>query len=167
MIPIPAGILDHVVTGLQTGSAEVAYRLFRLVGAPVFRESMFKFSLPGVTIEVAGECSGIRSGMSLLISSIVAGYLCLRSNWSRILLCLLTIPIVIFKNAVRIVTISLLGVYVDPDFLHGRLHQYGGLPFSILALVLLAPIVFSLIRIERRRETEALGSGDSVPVAAL
>jgi exosortase len=155
MVPIPPSLLDHVVVALQTGSAEVAYRLFKLAGVPVFREGTYKFALPGVTIEVAEECSGIRSGVSLFIASILAGYLFLRLSWSRALLSVLTIPIVIFKNAVRVVMISSLGVYVDPSFLYGRLHRYGGLPFSILALALLLPVLFALTKAERGRKTNA------------
>jgi hypothetical protein len=64
----------------------------------------------------------------------------------------MTIPVAVFKNAVRIVTISLLGTYVDPGFLHGRLHRYGGPPFSVLALALLTSLLLGLIRIERRRQ---------------
>jgi exosortase len=155
MIPIPVSLLAHVVVSLQEGSAETAYRLFKFTGMPVFREDAFKFSLPGVTIEVADECSGIRSSLSMFIGSIVTGYLILRSGWSRAFFALLTIPVVIFKNAVRIVTLSWLGVYVDPGFLHGRLHRYSGLPFSLLALALLAPVLLLLMKNERRDETDA------------
>jgi exosortase len=154
-IPIPANVLDRVVVALQRGSAEVTYLLFKLAGVPVFREGTFKFSLPGITIEVADECSGIRSGLSMFIGSIAAGYVILRSSWSRASFALLTIPIVIFKNAVRIVTLSWLGVYIDSGFLHGRLHRYGGLPFSLLALALLAPVLLLLVKTERRDETNA------------
>lgn len=153
--PIPAGVLDRVVLALQRGSAEVTYMLFKLAGVPVFREGTFKFSLPGVTIEVADECSGIRSGLSMFIGSMAAGYLILRSSWSRASIALLTIPIVIFKNAVRIVTLSWLGIYIDSGFLHGRLHRYGGLPFSLLALALLAPLLLLLAKTERGDETNA------------
>jgi exosortase len=163
MIPIPAAIMDHAVVALQHGSAEVSYRIFKLTGVPVFRESTVRFSLPGVTIEVADECSGIRSSLSLLVSSIVAGYLVLRSGWSRTFLALMTLPIAIIKNALRIVTISSLGVYVDPGFLNGRLHRYSGLPFSLVALVLLAPLLLLLIRAERQRRHPS----DRVPVTAV
>lgn len=148
-IPIPSGLLDKAVTSLQTGSADVAYRLFKLIGVPIVRENTFTFSLPGLTIEVAEECSGIRSCLALLITGAVIGYLFLRSTWGRIALILLTIPIAIFKNAVRIVTISWLGIYVDSGFLHGNLHRYGGLPFSILALTMLIPFLFLLHTAER------------------
>jgi exosortase len=148
MVPIPSSLLDHAVVALQSGSAEMSYRLFRLIGVPVFREDLYTLSLPGVTIQVAGECSGIRSGQALFIASVAAGYFFLQSGWSRASLALLTIPVAVLKNAVRIVAISWLGVYIDPRFLSGQLHRYGGLPFSLLALLLLAPALLLLMKAE-------------------
>ena len=63
----------------------------------------------------------------------------------------LTIPISIFKNAVRIATISWLGVYVSKGFFYGNLHRRGGLPFSLFALALLAPVLLGLQRSEAAR----------------
>lgn len=151
MIPIPNVILEKVVFTLQRGSAEMAHGLFRLVGVPVFRDG-FRFSLPSVEIEIAEECSGIRSSLSLLISGILAGHLLLRSNWKKLYLVLLIVPVVIFKNALRIVTISWLGVYVDREFLYGNLHRYGGLPFSFLALIILGLALYVLQKSEDRSE---------------
>lgn len=167
MVPIPSTMLDRAVVALQHGSAELSYRIFKLSGAPVFRESPVRFSLPGVTIEVANECSGIRSSLSLFVSSIVAGYLLLRSGWSRTFLALMTIPIAIIKNSLRIVTISYLGVYVDPGFLEGRLHRNSGLPFSLIALALLAPVLLMLMRAERHSRQPAPNSGDPVSATAV
>lgn len=165
MVPLPASAMDQIVAFLQHASAAMSYGLFKLLGAPVLREGTVKFLLPGVTIEVAEECSGIRSSSSLFISGLVAGYLLLRPGWSRIIFSAMTIPVVIFKNAVRIVTISLLGVYVDPGFLHGRLHRYGGLPFSLLALALLAPLLVALMKAERSGDDPSHGPGtDKLPL---
>lgn len=149
MIPVPGVLLDKTVLLLQKGSASVAYRLFRVLGVPVFW-SGFTFSLPGVDIEIAKECSGIRSTISLLVTGVVAGHVFLRSGWRKILLSLLTIPVAIFKNAVRIVTISSLGVYVDRSFLFGKLHHYGGVPFALVALAILGPALLLLQRGEAR-----------------
>lgn len=132
-VPLPASTMERVVVALQKGSANMSYGLFKLVGVPVLRDG-FRFSLPGVQIEVAEECSGLRSSLSLLIVSILAARLMLRSGWAQLWFILLTIPVVIFKNAVRIVTISWLGVYVDKGFFFGNLHRHGGLPFSFLAI---------------------------------
>jgi exosortase len=143
MIPIPTVALDNTVLFLQKGSAIATYALFKLLHVPVLWQN-FKFALPGVQIEIAKECSGIRSSQSLFITSILAGHVFLQSNWRRVAFSLLTIPVVIFKNAVRIVTLSCLGVYVDPSFLHGKLHHYGGLPFSLVSLAILVPFLLAL-----------------------
>jgi exosortase len=151
MVPLPVVALDKVVLVLQKGSAVMTFALFKLFGVPVLWRH-FKFLLPGVEIEIAQECSGIRSSSALFITSILAGYMFLQSNWRRAVFSLFTIPVVIFKNAVRIVTISCLGVYVDPRFLHGKLHQYGGIPFSLVSLAILVPCLLALQRGERSHD---------------
>jgi exosortase len=155
MIPIPTVVLEGIVLGLQKGSAVMTYGLFKLLGVPVLWRH-FKFLLPGVEIEIAEECSGIRSSLALFITSMLAGYLFLQSTWRRAVFSLLTVPVVILKNAARIVTISSLGVYVDPGFLHGRLHRYGGLPFSLVSLAILVPLFLALQRSERGCEQSKL-----------
>ena len=81
MVPVPMSLIDNAAVFLQKGSAEISYSLFKLLGIPVFRDG-FKFTLPGLEIQVAEECSGIRSGLSLFITSILAGHLFLRSKWN-------------------------------------------------------------------------------------
>jgi exosortase len=166
MIPIPATLLENLAVVLQKGSAEIAYVMFKLVGMPVFRQG-FKFALPGVNIQIAEECSGLRSCVALLITSMLAGRLFLLSNMNRIYLCVLAVPIAIFKNAVRIVTISWLGINMNPAFLYGNLHRYGGVLFSLLGLAVLVPVLFAFQRAEMRRDRQDLKSGPAVPSEAM
>jgi exosortase len=154
-IPLPPSLLERAVVTLQRASAEMAYGLFKLTGIPVLRQG-FTFSLPGLDIEIAEQCSGIRSSLSLLITSILAGHLVLRSTWRRLWLCLLTVPIVIFKNAIRIVTISWLGVYVNRGVLAGSLHRSSGLVFSPLALIILACLLYALHKSEDKASNTRL-----------
>jgi exosortase/archaeosortase family protein len=82
--------------------------------------------------------------MSLLIGHVVLG-----SAWKQAVLTLATLPLVIVKNGIRIVTLSLLSIYVDPSFLTGSLHRQGGIVFFLIALVLLVPILWLLQTSER------------------
>lgn len=156
VVPIPSVVLDKVVAGLQAGSAEVSYRLFRLAGIPVFRYGMV-MSLPGVDIEVAPQCSGIRSTLALFIAGAVLSRVLLRTSWARILTILCVGPIAVFRNAVRIVGIASLAVYVDRGFLFGSLHRYGGLPFSLVGFIILIPLVWLLRRWEQRLGGDRVG----------
>jgi exosortase len=153
MIPWPEILTHQATVALQRASAEMAYFLFKMLGIPVFRQNL-TFSLPGVSIEVAEECSGIRSAIALLITSLLAGQILLQSAGRRFLLCLFAIPVAILKNSIRIVTLSGLGIYVDPGFLTGTLHHYGGLPFSLLAITILVPV---LVVLQKGESTPAAG----------
>jgi exosortase len=145
MSPLPVVVAEHAVSVLQKGSAEACYALFRLIGVPIIRHG-FRFSLPGVDIEVAEQCSGIHSGLSLFIAGLLAQHILLQGRWKKACFILCILPIAIFKNAVRIVTIAWLGIHVNPDFFHGPLHRQGGLPFSLLSLALLAVLIWLLRR---------------------
>jgi exosortase len=141
--PIPVSVAEHIVLVLQKGSADTCYALFRLIGVPVIRHG-FQFSLPGIDIEVAEQCSGIHSALSLFIAGLLAEHALLRDNWKKACFILCIFPIAIFKNAVRIVIIAWLGIHVNPDFFHGQLHRQGGLPFSLLSLALMGVLLWLL-----------------------
>ena len=140
-------LLDWTIYFLQCGSTSVAYFLFRILDVPVLRQGFF-LTVPGVTIEVAKECSGIRSSTALFITCVVAAQSFLRTPWKKLLFVLLAFPLALLKNGVRIVTLTLLSIYVDPSFLTGHLHKQGGFIFFLLALALLAPVLKSLEKSE-------------------
>jgi exosortase len=135
MAPIPGNALEKIILFLQKGSAEAAYGFFKAAGIPVAREG-YVFHLMTTDIEVAKECSGIRSALSLIITGVLAANFFLRTGWARVLFVLSTIPITMLKNGFRIAALSLLGVYVDERILASDLHRRGGILFFVFALVL-------------------------------
>jgi exosortase len=158
MVPIPAVLLDGAVRVLTIGSSEAVATLLTLTGTPYHREG-FVFWLPNLAIEVADECSGIRSTIALALTGLLAGHMYLRRGWSKALLVAVILPVTILKNAIRIVTLSLLSIHMDAGFLTGRLHQDGGVVFFLLALGLLAPVLTVL----RRSEDRAAAAGAHTP----
>ncbi|MGC2331777.1 MAG: exosortase/archaeosortase family protein [Candidatus Acidiferrales bacterium] len=151
MIPIPDPVLDRIIHALQEGSTEIAYLIFQALGTPVSRHG-FLLSVPGVTIEVAKECSSIRSSMALFITCLLAAHLYLRTGWKMLLFVLLSLPVSVIKNGIRIATLTLLSIYVDPSFLAGRLHREGGFVFFFMALLILFPVFLWLEKSDKRRE---------------
>lgn len=149
MVPLPDAILARVIHLLQEGSTEIAFLIFKAAGVPVFRQG-FVLSLPTVTIEVASECSSIRSSIALLITDILAAHFLLRTTWRSWLFAALVIPLSVIKNGIRIATLTLLSIYVDPRFLTGSLHREGGIVFFFLALAMLWPVLLLLQKSERR-----------------
>ena len=146
-VPIPADLFHGVARWLQYGSAEMVSAIFTLTRTPAFRDG-FVFLLPGLTIEVAEECSGIRSTLGIFIVTLLAGHLLLRSKWKKTALLLAVIPISLFKNAVRIATLSLLAIHWDKGFITGRLHHEGGIVFMMIGLGLIYPLLAVLVKSE-------------------
>jgi exosortase len=153
-VPIPPTFANALIVGLQKSSAALSYLLFSLLGIPALREGVV-IAIPGVTIEVAKECSGINSSVALLLTILFVAYEGLRSPWRRAVLILFAIPLSIAKNVVRIVTLTLLAVYVDRSFLTGNLHHRGGIVFYLMTLATLYP-VFLLLRNSERQEALSL-----------
>ena len=149
MVPLPEQVLARTIYFLQEGSTSLSFFLFKLVGTPAFRQG-FLISVPGQTIEVAKECSGIRSSIALFITCLLAAHLFLRTPWKILLFVVLVLPVSIVKNAIRIVTLTLLSIHVDPGFLRGNLHHDGGFFFFLLALAILFPVLLLLQKSEQR-----------------
>ena len=76
--------MNHIVSLLQRGSADAANWLFVIAGVAVTRDGL-QLTIPGLTLEVATECSSIRSSLMLLVTSMVLAHLLLRSAWAKAL----------------------------------------------------------------------------------
>lgn len=152
IVPIPASILNTAVQSLVLGSTYMTQVLFRALSMPFAPDGAI-IHLPGFSIEVAQECSGIRSSLALLITTVLAGHLFLRKRWTKSLLALFVVPVAIFKNAVRIVTLCLLAGFVDMRFLKGGfLHRSGGFVFFGIGLLAMGLILLILIGLEDGRK---------------
>jgi len=148
LVPFPDPLLNRIIYLLQVGSAAVAEILFDWSGAPVLREG-FIFHLPKMSIEVAQECSGIRSSMALLILALLVAHFAFSRFWKKALFVITGFLMMIVKNGIRIATLTLLANYVDPAFLYGGLHKKGGVVFFLIGLALLWPVYWLLKRGER------------------
>jgi exosortase len=142
-IPIPDLLLNKIIYGLQAGSAAIAEVFFNLSGAPVLRQG-FVFRLPVMSIEVAQECSGIRSSLALLILALLVAHFSFRRFWKKLVFVSAGLCMMLVKNGIRIAALTLLANYVNPSFLTGNLHHQGGIVFFLIGLALLLPVYWGL-----------------------
>lgn len=148
LAPFPSAVLSKLVYWLQHGSAFATWLLLSAANVPTARVGV-QLMIPGLTIEVAQECSSIRSSLMLVVTTMVLVHLLLRTHWRKLLVVLIAIPISVAKNGLRIFTIAMLGTRIDRGFLSGRLHHEGGIIFFLIALA----TVLLVIAFLRRRET--------------
>jgi exosortase C (VPDSG-CTERM-specific) len=153
LVPFPVAVEGAIESFLQHGSADAAEWLFGLAGTPLLRQGL-DFQLPGFSLRVARECSGIHSTLVLFITSLVAGHLFLRSPWRRAVLTLFVIPLALLRNGLRVVTIGELCVHIGPQMIDSPIHRRGGPLFFALSLIPFFLLLLWLRRGERKTATE-------------
>ena len=159
-VPLPSEASKLIIAWLQAGTAALVDWSFSLLRVPVLRDGLV-FTVPGVSIEIVAECSGINSSIALLITALLIAHETFRVGTHRAIFVLLSIPLSIVKNAIRIVTLTLLATHVDMSFLTGPLHHRGGFVFFLIALALMVPIW----RVLKKREDSLTPPGQSSEVS--
>jgi exosortase C (VPDSG-CTERM-specific) len=148
MIPMPDAMANALEIASMQASADVSAWFLIMTGTPLLRDGQV-FALPGIVLEVAQECSGIRSSWVLFITSLVASHVFLRSPWSRAALVAFVLPLGIVRNGFRIMTIGLLCVHVGPHMIDSPIHHQGGPLFFALSMGPFFLALLGLRRLER------------------
>jgi exosortase len=159
MVPIPTFLLDRIIYALQMCSAHAVQPVFEIIGLPYLRNGVIYEVPNGVVIEVAKQCSGIRSSLALVITAVIAGHMFLQKTWAKVVLVLCVFPVTVFKNALRITSLTYLASTFDKTWLTDSwLHKSGGIVYLMIAFAILGPVLWGLRKIERRGEDSSLRS---------
>ncbi len=145
--PFPVFAKDAIQVFLQYTSAETAYWMIKMVGTTIYRDGLV-FQLSSVTMEVAPQCSGIRSSLVLFITSLIASHLFLTTFWKQALIIIFVVPLAIIRNGLRIFTLGQLCELVSPDMINSWVHHKGGPLFFAISLVPFFMLLFFLRRTE-------------------
>jgi exosortase C (VPDSG-CTERM-specific) len=150
-IPMPVFLRNGIELFLQYGTAYATQGIFKLSGLPFYRNGLV-FILPGLPggISVEPECSGIHSTLILFITSLLAGYLFLRSPFKRAILTAAVLPLGLIRNGFRVFTIGQLCVHYGPQMIDSPIHRKGGPLFFALSLIPFFTLLIFLYHRERR-----------------
>jgi exosortase C (VPDSG-CTERM-specific) len=151
-IPFPDALRHSLESFLQYGSTAAAQIFFLMSGTPVLQSGL-NFQFPNCVIQVAPECSGIHSTIVLAITSLIGGWLFLRSPWKRTALALVVIPLALLRNGFRIFVIGRLCAAYGPQMLASPIHRHGGPLFFALSLV---PLFLFLAFLKKTEQTKPL-----------
>ena len=110
-----------------------------------------QLTIPGLTVEVARECSSIRSSLMLVVTTMVLTQMLLRSAWRKTVVIALAIPLSVAKNGLRIFVLAMLATRVDRSFLTGRLHHEGGVIYFLIALAAICLLIWVARRNEQKQ----------------
>jgi len=118
--PIPISIMQTVMRWIQNASTIGAFGLMEGLGFSISRQGNL-LDVPGATLEVADVCSGFRKTLSLCTFALIYGYMFPISMGRRLALLILSFPIALFANIVRIgglITVTTYGGTKALDIAH-------------------------------------------------
>ena len=153
LIPIPNQVLSMVTASLQLKVSEVSEIIVRIFYVPVLREGNV-LHIPSKSFQVVDACSGIRSLISMATLSLIIGYFTLNKTLSTSMLFLLSFPIAVFINIIRVVTLVLAYHYFSIDLATGFSHKITGLVLFVIGLCML----FASQRILELWETQKINN---------
>lgn len=103
LLAIPIPFIDMVAPPAQTISAVTSTNLANILNIPVYREGLLLYTPNGI-FEVALECSGLKSIISLLTLSIIYAFVLEGGLFMKSTIILSSIPLAMTGNILRIIS---------------------------------------------------------------
>lgn len=147
MAPIPAQVYEPIALKMQAIASIVAAGLLEFVGVPVLREG-YVIEIPGHKMEIIGACSGMRSLTAILALSMAIGYLSGRSMGYRWVLGILSAPVAIGINCLRVFLTGMIMLWFGSQWATGDAHDREGEIMVGIAALLLVGVAWVLAKLE-------------------
>jgi len=160
MVPLWDVFTEPLHWPFQNNSAKLGVALLHVVGIPAYREGTI-IALPGVTLEVARQCSGVNYLVAVLALALPLSVLRLQGWGHRVVLVTTATAIAALANGLRVALIGALAHLQIGSPLHGPGHVLHGLFVAGVAYVAL----FVGLQILEAREQPARMTDHSPDVA--
>ena len=151
MVPLPALVYNAMAAPLQLFASAIATDLAQIIGVSIYRDGNI-IHLASTSLGVAEACSGLHSLSALVIGALLLGFLEGASVVGRVVLLLLSVPLAIGVNVLRVTGTAILADY-KPEYAEGYYHSFSGWLVFVLGfglLWILGKLVFRWTRTSRR-----------------
>ena len=124
MVPLPGIVYNTLAAPLQLFASSVATDLAQALGVSIYRDGNI-IHLAGTSLGVAEACSGLNSLSALVVGSLLLGFLEDLTVLGRVVLIILSVPLAIAVNVLRVTGTALLADY-RLEFAMGFYHLLSG-----------------------------------------
>ncbi len=161
MAPLPIAWYQPLAVAMQQLVSSISTEFLTTCGVPTYREG-YLIHLPGYTMEVGEACSGLRQMTAILALSVALGYFSNRGPWYRWSLALLSLPIAVGANCLRIMLTGLILLYLGREWADGVFHTLEGLVIVGVAACIMLVTAWLLGKLADRfhRKTSSTSEGD-------
>jgi exosortase B len=136
-VPAPDWVIDGLTVPLKVLISDLVTKMLYAAGYPIAQNGVM-IMIGTYQLLVKDACSGMNSIFALSAIGVFYAYAFRWGGKARtILLLAAIIPITIFANFIRVLTLVLIAYYGGVDLLEGRAHDLTGLGLFVVAVVLL------------------------------
>jgi exosortase len=136
-VPAPDWVIDGLTVPLKVLISDLVTKMLYAAGYPIAQNGVM-IMIGTYQLLVIDACSGMNSGFALSAIGVFYAYAFRWGGKARtILLLAAIIPITIFANFIRVVTLVLIAYYGGIDLLEGGAHELTGLGLFVVAVALL------------------------------
>lgn len=133
-LPPPDSVVAFVTQPVKILISQAAVNLLHLLGYPIASSGVTIY-IAQFELLVAAACAGLNSIISLSAICLLYAYLRRRSNPGYLFVLMLAIlPVAIFANFIRVLTLILITYYMGEAAAQGFLHDFAGLLMFAVAL---------------------------------
>lgn len=151
VLPIPDTILAAITNPLKIYISQISVAVLDAMGLPIGLSGV-RIYIGQYELLVAAACSGLNSLISLSAISLFYVYIRHKADWRyALLLGLMSVPIALLANLIRVIILILLTYYAGEAAAQGFLHNFAGLVMFALAMILIFGVDEMLQRIRDRR----------------
>lgn len=134
LLAVPLPFVDIVAPPAQTISAVESANLANMLGVPTQRDGLILNTRTG-SFEVALECSGLRSIISLLTLSIIYAFILEGSILMKFIIVLSSIPLAMIGNILRITSVLEIANIYGKDMATNYFHDISSLLLFGVAII--------------------------------
>jgi exosortase len=150
MVPLPSLIYNSLAAPLQLLATAVAARIAETAGVTVFVDGNI-IQLANVTLGVDEACSGLNSLSALIVGGLLLAFLQCSTPACRLFLLVLTIPIAVWANIVRVAGTAVLAD-VNAMYAMGFYHTFSGWLVFVYGFAMLYGSAWALHRFGEARQ---------------
>lgn len=150
LIPLPNPFGPMLTAKLQLLSSQLGVYFIRLFGGTVYLEGNV-IEMGTTTLMVAEACAGLRYLFPLMSLGAIIAFTLDCNKWLKWVVFLLTIPITILLNSLRIAVTGFLTEHYGKQHTEGFLHFFEGWVVFVLASVILMLSVTLLLKLSGKR----------------
>jgi exosortase D (VPLPA-CTERM-specific) len=148
LFPLPNPYGPMLTSKLQLISSMMGVWFIRTMGGSVYLEGNVLDMGAGIKLLVAEACAGLRYLFPLMSLGAIAAYIIRAPSWIRIAIFLVTIPITLVMNSIRIAVTGLLVEGGNTTHTEGILHLFEGWVVFVVASVILWVVAWGLIKLQ-------------------